>query len=86
MKVELYHTTTELKQLFRKEKDPRLANRIRAVYLAMMNKSTPQIAQMRIDSKEKKVVGDFLFAGSVLCTDHVGYFHKSGGVVSFYFC
>jgi len=46
MKVELYHNTTELKLLFRKEKDPRLATRIRAVYLAMMNKSAPQIAQM----------------------------------------
>ena len=44
MKVELYHTTTELKQLFRKEKNPRLANRIRAVYLALMDKSSPEIA------------------------------------------
>jgi len=46
MKVEIYHTTTELKQLFRKEKNPRLSNRIRAVYLAMMGKSAPQIAQI----------------------------------------
>lgn len=44
MKVELYHTTTELKQLFRKEKNPRFANRIRAVYLALMDKSSPEIA------------------------------------------
>ena len=38
MKVELYHTSSELKQLFRKEKDARLAVRIRAVYLALMDK------------------------------------------------
>ncbi len=44
MKVELYHTSTELKQLFRKEKDARLATRIRAVYLAVMGKSAPEIA------------------------------------------
>jgi len=44
MKVELYHTSTELKQLFRKEKDARLAIRIRAVYLALMGKSAPEIA------------------------------------------
>jgi transposase len=46
MKIELYHTTTELKQLFRKEKNPRLANRIRAVYLALMDKSSPEIAHL----------------------------------------
>jgi len=44
MKVELYHTTEELKQLFRKEKNPRIAARIRAVYLAMMDKTAPEIA------------------------------------------
>jgi transposase len=44
MKVELYHTTEELKQLFRKERNPRIAARIRAVYLAMMNKTAPEIA------------------------------------------
>jgi len=44
MKVELYHTTEELKRLFRKEKNPRIAARIRAVYLAMMNKTAPEIA------------------------------------------
>ena len=44
MKVELYHTSTELKQAFRKEKDPRLATRIRAVYLALMGKTAPEIA------------------------------------------
>jgi transposase len=44
MKVELYHTSTELKQSFRKEKDARLAIRIRAVYLALMGKSAPEIA------------------------------------------
>lgn len=44
MKVELYHTTKELKRLFRKEKNPRIAARIRAVYLAMMDKTAPEIA------------------------------------------
>lgn len=44
MKVELYHTTEELKRLFRKEKNPRTAARIRAVYLAMMEKTAPEIA------------------------------------------
>ncbi len=28
MKIELYHTTQELKQFFRKEKDSRIATRI----------------------------------------------------------
>jgi transposase len=46
MKVELYHTSSELKQLFRKEKDARLAVRIRAVYLALMDKSAPEIARL----------------------------------------
>lgn len=44
MKIELYHTSSELKQLFRKEKNPRTAARIRAVYLAMMDKTAPEIA------------------------------------------
>ena len=43
MKVELYHTTSELKKLFRKELNPRLAARIRAVYLALMDKTAPEI-------------------------------------------
>ena len=43
MKVELYHTTSELKKLFRKEQNPRLAARIRAVYLALMDKTAPEI-------------------------------------------
>lgn len=46
MHVELYHTTSELKKIFRKEKDPRRAIRIRAVYLALMGKTAPQIAQV----------------------------------------
>ncbi len=41
MKVELYHTTSELKKLFRKEQNPRIAARIRAVYLALMDKTCP---------------------------------------------
>lgn len=46
MKIELYHTTDELKQLFRKEKDARIATRIRAVYLGLMGKSAPEIAKL----------------------------------------
>jgi len=46
MGVELYHTTADLKRLFRKEKDPRLASRIRAVYLALMDKNAPEIAKI----------------------------------------
>lgn len=46
MKLQLYHTSTELKQLFRKEKNARLATRIRAVYLALMGKSAPDIAAL----------------------------------------
>jgi len=46
MHVELYHTTTDLKRLFRKEKDPRTASRIRAVYLALMDKNAPEIAKI----------------------------------------
>lgn len=46
MHVELYHTTSELKKIFRKEKDPRSAVRIRAVYLALMGKTAPQIADV----------------------------------------
>jgi len=46
MKVELYHTTSELKKLFRKEKNPRIAVHIRAVYPALMDKTTPQIGDL----------------------------------------
>ena len=46
MKVELYHTSSELKQLFRKEKDAALSSRLRAVYLALMGKSAPEIAAL----------------------------------------
>ena len=45
MNVELYHPSSELKQFFRKEKDARVAIRIRSVYLAIMVKSAPDIAQ-----------------------------------------
>lgn len=44
MDVELYHTSVELKRLVRREKDVRMATRIRAVYLALMGKSAPEIA------------------------------------------
>jgi transposase len=46
MHVELYHPTVELKKIFRKEKDLRRAVRIRAVYLALLGKTAPQIAHV----------------------------------------
>ena len=46
IKYNWYHTTDELKKLFRKEKDPRLAIRIRAVYLGLMGKTAPEIAKL----------------------------------------
>lgn len=46
MNIELYHTTSELKKLFRKQDDPRMAIRIRAVYLGLMGKTAPQIAKL----------------------------------------
>ena len=46
MKIELYHTTDELKRFFRQEKDARMAVRIRAVYLGMMGKTAPEIATL----------------------------------------
>jgi transposase len=46
MHVELYHTSTELKRLFRKETTARLATRIRAVYLGLMGKSAPEIVAL----------------------------------------
>ncbi len=60
MKVDLYHTSTELKQLFCKEKDSRLANRIRAVYLAILGKSAPQIATLLGYSRPQ--VQDWIYA------------------------
>ena len=46
MNIELYHTTSELKKLFRNERDSRLAARIRAVYLALMCKAASEIATL----------------------------------------
>ena len=46
MNIQLYHTSSELKQLFRKEKDALLSIRLRAVYLALMGKSAPEIAAL----------------------------------------
>jgi len=46
MKIELYRTASELKRLFRKEKDPRLASRIISVYLGLMDKTAPEIATL----------------------------------------
>jgi len=45
MNVKLYHTSQELKKLARQEKDPKIAVRIRAVYLALMDKTAEQIAE-----------------------------------------
>lgn len=46
MKIELYHNADELKLLFRKEKDCRIATRIRAVYLGLIGKTAPEIATL----------------------------------------
>lgn len=46
MHIELYHNTDELKRLFRKEKNCRIATRIRAVYLGLMGKTAPEIATL----------------------------------------
>lgn len=45
MKVDLYHTSTELKKLARQEKNPKVSVRIRAIYLALMDKTAEQIAE-----------------------------------------
>ena len=60
MYVELYHTTTDLKRLFRKEKDPRLASRIRAVYLALMDKNAPEVA--KILGYSRRTVQNWIYA------------------------
>jgi len=44
MHVELYHCSSELKRLARHEKDPPIAARIRAVYLALEGRDAVQIA------------------------------------------
>ena len=46
MHVELYHCTEELLDLFRKEKNRRIAVKIHAVYLALIGKTTPQIVKL----------------------------------------
>ncbi len=46
MKVELYHPTNELIKLSRKEPNPRIATRIRAIYLALMGKTACQIGYL----------------------------------------
>ena len=46
MNIELYHTTEELKRMFRKEKDPRLAVRIQAIYLGLMGKTAVETAEL----------------------------------------
>ena len=60
MHVELFHTTTELKQRFRKEKDSRLATRIRAVYLALMGKNAPEIA--KVLGYSRRTVQNWIYA------------------------
>ncbi len=46
MHVELYHSSRELKALARKQKEPRMAVRIRAVYLALMGHTATEIAEI----------------------------------------
>ena len=46
MHVELYHSSSELKALARKQQVPRLAVRIRAVYLALMGHTAEDIAEI----------------------------------------
>ena len=46
MHVELYHSSSELKALARKQQAPRLAVRIRAVYLALMGHTAEHIAEI----------------------------------------
>ncbi|NLW83146.1 MAG: helix-turn-helix domain-containing protein [Phycisphaerae bacterium] len=60
MKVELYHTSTELKRLFRQEKGIRLATRVRAVYLALKQKTAPEIATLLGYSRRQ--VQDWIYA------------------------
>jgi len=44
MHVELYHCSSELKKLARRKKEPSIAARIRAVYLALEGRDAVQIA------------------------------------------
>jgi transposase len=67
MKVKIYHSTTELKQFFRKEKNPRIAARLRAVYLAMMNKTAPEIAT--ILGYTRRAVQNWIYAYNRLGID-----------------
>jgi len=60
MKIELYHTADELKQLFRKEKDARIAARIRAVYLGLMGKTAPEISTLLGYSRRR--IQDWIYA------------------------
>jgi transposase len=67
MHVELYHTTGELKKFFRKEKNPRHAVRIRAVYLALMGKTAPQIAHVL--GYARRVVQNWIYSYNRLGLD-----------------
>ena len=46
MTIELYHTTEDLKRMFRKEKNPHLAVRIQAIYLGLMGKTAVETAEL----------------------------------------
>jgi len=70
MHIELYHTTIELKKIFRKEKDPRRAARIRAVYLAQMGKTAPQIAQVL--GYTRRVVQNWIYSYNRGLQDQTG--------------
>ena len=60
MKFGLYNTTTELKYLFREERNPRIVTRIKAVYLAMMNRTTIKIACLL--GYVERIVQDWIYA------------------------
>jgi transposase len=60
VKVELYHTTSELKKLFRKEQNPRLTARIRVVYLALMDKNAPEIGDLL--GYSRKTIQNWIYA------------------------
>lgn len=45
MHIELYHTTEELRRLARQTKQAKLAVRLRAIYMAQLGNTAPQIAQ-----------------------------------------
>ena len=66
MNIELYHTTEELKRMFRKEKDPRLAVRIQAIYLGLMGKTAVETAELLVTAAVWFRHGSILITAKVL--------------------